>query len=179
MVSNMSHEQFFISDTHLFHANMLKFVDGKGHRIRKQFQNLEDMHETIIKNWNEVVKPQDYVYHLGDVTFQYHSSFNNVMSRLNGQKRLHIGNHDKIWNPNLMRWFDKAMLWHGFKEHNFTTSHFPLRLDGLRDGKFCVHGHTHDHVMDDPHYINVCVEQTGYRPVHLDEIKEYIKKVGD
>lgn len=168
----MAHEKWFISDTHLFHTNMLKFVDNRFSekpRIRP-FNSLDEMHEKIVENWNKNVKDGDYVYHLGDVTFQYHKGFNELMSRLKGHKRLIVGNHDKIWNPALSKWFDKAMLWHGFKEHNFTASHLPLRLDGLRDGKFNVHGHTHQNMVGDPHYINVCVEVRDYTPVHLDTI---------
>jgi len=165
----MIHDKWFISDTHFFHANILKFTDDNGKKIRP-FDTLEEMHETIIENWNKVVKDNDYVYHLGDVTFRYDGAFNNLMSRLKGKKRLIVGNHDKIWNPNLQRWFEKADLWKGFSEHNFTAVHIPLEFKRLRDGAFCVHGHIHQNVEEDPRYINVCVEQTGYAPVNIDEI---------
>ena len=170
----MIHEKWFIGDTHFFHTNMLKFVDRQGKRIRP-FNSLEDMHELIIKNWNSVVKHDDYVYHLGDVTFQYHGAFNNLMHRLNGDKRLIVGNHDKLKQPGLMGHFSKVMLWHGFKEENFTAVHIPLMLSSLRDGAFCVHGHTHERKLDDPHYINVCVETRNYTPVHMDTILKEIK----
>lgn len=168
----MVHEKWFISDTHFFHANMLKFTDNRyldKPRIRP-FSSLEEMHELMIQNWNMHVKDNDYVYHLGDVTFQYHAPFSELMSRLKGKKRLIVGNHDKIWNPALRKWFEKADLWKGFKDGNFTASHLPLRLDGLRDGAFNVHGHTHQNFMGDPRYINVCVEVRNYTPVHLDTI---------
>lgn len=171
----MTHEKFFISDTHFFHTNILKFTGDDGKRIRP-FDSLDDMHEYMIQKWNSVVKPQDYVYHLGDVTFQYHGAFNNLMSRLNGQKRLIVGNHDKIWNPALQMNFQKVDLWKGFSEANFTASHMPLRLDGLRDGAFNVHGHIHQNMMADKHYINVSVEVRDYTPVHIDTIKQEIEK---
>jgi len=170
------HDKWFISDTHFFHANILKFTGDDGKRIRP-FNSLDEMHEIMIQNWNSLVDDNDYVYHLGDVTFQYHGPFNNLMSRLKGKKRLIIGNHDKLMNPNLFRWFEKAELWKGFKEYNFTATHIPLRLESLRDGAFCVHGHIHQNIMEDPHYINVCVEQRNYTPVHIDEIGAEIKKV--
>src|SRR5215831_6143189 len=174
----MIHDKWFISDTHFFHTNMLKFVDEKGHRIRP-FNSIEELHEIIIDNWNSVVKDNDFVYHLGDVTFRYHKPFNELMNRLKGQKRLIIGNHDKIWNPALMKWFDKAMIWHGFKEYDFTATHFPHRLDSLRDGKFNVHGHIHARHMEDLRYINVSVEVRSYTPVNIDQIvaeNNYAKK---
>ena len=65
------HEKWFISDTHFFHANILKFLRDDGQRIRP-FSSLDEMHKLIITNWNERINYNDYVYHVGDVTFQYH-----------------------------------------------------------------------------------------------------------
>jgi calcineurin-like phosphoesterase family protein len=171
------HEKWFISDTHFFHANMLKFTRDDGSKVRP-FETLKEMHEVMILNWNSRVKPNDYVYHLGDVTFRYDGAFNALMYALNGQKRLIVGNHDKIKNHGLLQHFEKVELWKGFKEGNFTASHLPLRLDGLRDGAFNVHGHTHQRCLADPHYINVSVEVRDYSPVHMDEILKEIKEKG-
>lgn len=172
----MTREKFFTSDHHFFHGNMLKFLKDDGNRCRP-FNSLEEQHEYMIEKWNSVVKDNDYVYHLGDVTFRYDGAFNNLMSRLKGKKRLIPGNHDKIWNPNLQRWFEKCDLWKGFHEHNFTAVHIPLEIKRLRDGAFCVHGHVHHRTETDPRYINVCVEVRDYTPVHIDQIGEEIKKV--
>jgi calcineurin-like phosphoesterase family protein len=171
----MAHEKFVISDTHFFHANILKFTRKDGTRIRP-FSSLDEMHSTIIKNWNSVIQPNDYVYHLGDVTFRYDRPFSELMHQLNGRKRLILGNHDRIKGTNLMDFFEKVDLWKGFSEGNFTMSHMPLRLDGLRDGAYNVHGHTHQNHLHDVHYINVCVEPCNYSPVPFDTILEEIKE---
>lgn len=170
---------WFISDTHFFHSNMLKFLDAEGKRFRP-FNYVEEMNELIVKNWNDRIRPQDHVWHLGDVTWRYDGPFNSLMSRLQGHKRMLLGNHDKLraGGGSLLRWFQKIELWRGFKEHNFTCSHIPLRLDSLRDGAFNVHGHIHQNMLADPHYINVCVEHTNWGPVHLDEIIRIIKERG-
>lgn len=170
----MVHEKWFISDTHFFHTNVLKFMKDEKTRMRSEFSSLDEMHEVMIERWNSCVKPQDYIYHLGDVTFQYHRPFQELMWRLNGHKRLIVGNHDKLKQDGLLKHFDKVELWKGFKEFNFTCSHIPLRLDSLRDGKYNVHGHLHHRKMDDPHYINVSVEQNNYYPFHLDDILKRI-----
>lgn len=172
----MAHEKFFISDTHFFHANILKFVDDNGQFCR-QFNDIDEMNEKMVEKWNSVVKDGDYVYHLGDVTFNYDRPFRSLMSRLKGKKRLILGNHDKIKGTVLLDYFEKVDLWKGFKEGNFTCTHIPIMLPSLRDGAFNVHGHIHQNVMDDPHYINVCVEQRNYTPVHMDTILAEIKKV--
>lgn len=169
------HEKWFISDTHFFHANILKFTDKNKLPIRP-FKTLHDMHSTIVENWNKVVGPNDYVYHLGDVTFQYHRPFQELMYALNGDKRLIVGNHDKLKQEGLTKHFAKIMLWHGFKDHNFTASHMPLYPGSFRNGEFNVHGHTHQNVNPDPHYINMCVEVRKYTPTHIEEISTEIKR---
>ena len=166
---------WFISDTHFFHSNILKFLGDDGLPFRR-FSSIEAMNEEIVDNWNKVVKPQDHVYHLGDVTFRYDRPFAELMSRLKGQKRLVIGNHDKLKNQALLKWFDKVMLWRGFKEFNFTAVHIPLELRRLRDGQFCVYGHIHQNLEPDPHYINLCVEHTNYAPVHIEDVRKMIKE---
>lgn len=175
----MAYDKWFISDTHFFHENILTFTDKKTGALIRPFSSLEEMNETMVQNWNKVIKPYDKVYHLGDVTFglhKYRSEFNTLMHRLNGKKRLTVGNHDKLKDPDLFSHFEKVEYWIGFKKHNFTATHFPIRLDSLRDGKFCVHGHSHQNKMADPHYINVSVEVRDFAPTSLDTILEEIKK---
>lgn len=89
---------WFISDQHYLHKNILKFEDENGLRIRPEFQCkspdhpnkcncVNHMDEYMIEKHNSVVKDGDKVYFGGDVTFRYGSEFNNIMSRLKGQKR--------------------------------------------------------------------------------------------
>jgi calcineurin-like phosphoesterase family protein len=128
------------------------------------------MNETMIERWNKVVKPQDKIYHLGDVTFRV-NQLARIMRRLNGHKRLLVGNHDDPKNLELTRWFDKVTLWRIFKDENFICTHVPIRQDQFRyKVEYNVHGHIHQNVIDDEQYINVCVEQTNYTPVHIDEL---------
>jgi len=174
---------FFISDTHFFHKRILTFTDNLGNLVRPGFSSVEDMNETIVENWNKKIKPGDHVYHLGDVTFYYGSDFNNLMSRLNGRKRLVVGNHDELKNENLMKHFEKIMVCRLFKDnlYPFVCTHIPI--DELSFGKalFNVHGHTHDRNVTDKNrnekkqYLNVCVEKTNYMPLHYDEVIEKLK----
>lgn len=172
-------DQWFISDHHFFHSNILKFTKEDGTRIRPQYSSIEEMNEDYIEKWNKCIKPEHKVYHLGDVTFRYDYPFRELMSRLNGRKRLILGNHDHIKGTPLMDYFEKLDLWQGFNFKDgldFTCSHIPLRLDSLRNGKFNVHGHIHQNTMEDPHYYCVCVEHTDGYPVHIEEIRDYIKE---
>jgi calcineurin-like phosphoesterase family protein len=167
---------WFISDTHFFHENILKFTDKEG-AVTRDFSDVTEMNERMVENWNARVKTQDKVYHLGDVAVgvRRQAEFTGLMNRLNGHLRLMIGNHDHIEQPAYER-FERIELWTGgkFKHHGFVASHIPLRLDQFRSGEVNVHGHTHQNLIEGP-YINVCVEHTGYAPVHLDEIITRIK----
>ena len=165
---------WFISDTHFRHANILKFMEDDGTPIRPGFQSVEEMDAQMVDNWNRVVKHGDHVWHLGDFAFGGRDF--SLVNRLNGRKRLCVGNHDHV--KEIAPFFQKVVLWRIFKEFNFTCTHVPLRLDQLRKTAFNVHGHIHQNLMDDPHYINVCVEHTNYTPVHLDEILAKIRAVG-
>lgn len=50
---------FFTSDTHFSQERTFKFS-------RRPFNNVKEMDETIIANWNNLVKENDTVFHLGD-----------------------------------------------------------------------------------------------------------------
>ena len=123
----------------------------------------------MIARWNEYIKDGDRVYHLGDVAMGP-TVLARIMPRLNGSKRLVLGNHDV--DPALLhRYFKKARLWRMFTDEGFVCTHIPLRLEQFRHKLVLnVHGHMHQNIVPDPHYFNVCVECHDYRPVHMDEV---------
>lgn len=168
---------WFISDTHFGHSNFLNFTNAAGEKIRK-FNTTEEMDETMIANWNSVVKDGDHVWHLGDVSFRYNSYLSSIMHRLKGKKRLIVGNHDKVIKSNLLEFFEKVEYWRLFKDSGFVCSHVPMRTDQFRyKVKANVHGHIHAELINEPEYINICVEHTNYTPVHLDEIIKRVDKI--
>lgn len=159
---------WFISDTHFYHDNIIRFCG-------RPFANSTLMNERLIDNWNRTVKPQDKVYHLGDVAMGCtDKELTALLRSLNGHKRLIVGNHDNLKSPAIQNNFEKIELWGGQADWGFTVSHIPVPLEHLRDGRYCVHGHIHDNVSSNPFYINVCVEQIGYTPIHLEVIKQII-----
>lgn len=165
---------FFTSDHHFDHANFLNFKDDKGNKIRP-FATVEEMNETMIERWNSVIRPQDKVWHLGDVTFRP-NQFARIASRLNGHKRLIGGNHDDLKNYELTRWFEKVQIWRIFKDEGFICTHVPILAGQFRyKVQYNVHGHIHQNVIDDPQYVNICVEQTNYTPLSMEELRARFK----
>lgn len=170
----MPGNKFFISDTHFFHHNIIGFAG-------RPFKSAAEMNEYMVDRWNRVVRPGDEVYHLGDVAFKTHEKYdelNDLMNRLNGTKYLALGNHDrlsgsakfKLWN-----YFQEINYWYVFKKEGFFASHVPLPKVNFRETKYQVHGHIHQLTLDDPNYINVCVEHTKYIPVPIDDILDIIR----
>lgn len=173
-------ERWLISDTHFGHRNIVNFTNDDGTPLRP-WDDIQEHDEALIKNWNDNIKPNDTVYHLGDVVIN-RRVLKEVMPRLMGRKRLIRGNHDIFKTKDYLEYFDEI---YGVKagvdiskEFKFMMSHIPLHPDSVFPRwKANIHGHTHGNNMKDPRYINVCVEQIDYTPIHMDVILDRIRKI--
>lgn len=168
---------WLISDTHFFHENIIRYCN-------RPFDNAQHMNEQLLDNWNSVVKPGDKVYHLGDVFLggkDGQEEFKKFWPRLNGKKRLVVGNHDNIKFLSNGGFFEKVMLWRWFDELLFT--HVPTHPTSLGEARVGydrvvnVHGHTHDKGSPVGPYISVCAELINYTPIHVEEVKMNIKEL--
>lgn len=165
------------SDTHFGHANILHFEDEDGQLVRPDFSSVDDMNQTMVDRWNSVVKPGDIVYHLGDVFFGDKAAFQSLWARLNGRKRLIVGNHDDIKYLSSGGFFQKVMLWRLWPEFNLLFTHVPTHPSTLGEARFRdspvlnVHGHIHQNASPPGPYRCVCVEQTDYTPVHIETLR--------
>lgn len=129
------------------------------------------MDMVMIENWNKVVKQQDKIYHLGDITFNQKKM--EYFKILNGYKRLVAGNHDTL---KLKKYTDHFQAIYGVRVfQDFVCTHIPIHPASMARFKYNVHGHTHSNNIDDDRYINICVEKTNYAPIHIDEIRKIIK----
>ena len=81
---------YFISDLHLGHENIIKLT-------KRPFATIEEMNEVLINNWNKVVKEEDDVYIIGDLFYKSKDNIEDILSKLKGNKYLILGNHDKEW----------------------------------------------------------------------------------
>jgi calcineurin-like phosphoesterase family protein len=162
-------QTWFISDTHYGHEKTCtEFKRADGSPLRP-FANAEEMNEVMVERWNTRVRPEDKVYHLGDVVI--HKRFLPIVGRLNGSKRLVRGNHDVFKTREYLEYFKEVYGVRVLPDLGLVLSHIPLHLDSIRP-RFGtnLHGHLHAGVIDHPAYVNVCVEHTDYAPISLDEI---------
>jgi len=162
----MANNIFFISDTHFGHGNILNFRDKENNRVRP-FVSVEEMDEALIQNWNKVVRPQDKIYHLGDVAIPRKGL--DCLSRCNGDKVLVRGNHDIFRLKDYVKYFRDVR---GYVVlENYLASHIPVHPDSKGRFKKNIHGHLHTNNLEDDFYINVSVEQINFTPIAWEEIK--------
>lgn len=169
----MAKDIWVISDTHFNHENILKFEGSDGKKFRGDlFSDVNYMNEFMIDRWNSVVKDGDKVYHLGDVFMRDNQTAEKILSRLNGKKRLIVGNHDCIYGKGnvLQKYFEKIYMWRLFKEFNMCLTHVPIHESSFRKVEYNVHGHIHEKQSPTKQHVCVCVEHIHYTPIHIEEI---------
>jgi calcineurin-like phosphoesterase family protein len=157
-----------ISDTHFGHENIYKFTSFDGvTRVRASFESALEADREMVQRWNSVVRPEDHVWHLGDVTM---GSDLRIIKELLGHKRLLLGNHDRC-DVRAYReaGFQKVQSYR-FCDRWGIMSHIPLHPMSLGD-KINIHGHIHEREAFGPQYKNVSVEQINYTPVLLEALK--------
>lgn len=160
---------FFIADLHLNHETILKSAS-------RPFSSVEEMNETIIQNWNRVVKDGDKVYVLGDVGFFYPLTKENTMEiiqRLNGYKFLVMGNHDMYRKPQWWRdvGFNEVSQYPILFAKHYILSHEPIRPRPVSP-YVNIHGHKHRGKMRSKQYINVSAECIDFTPISFHAIQK-------
>ena len=164
---------FVISDTHFGHANILGFKNEDGSPVRS-FSSVEEMDETMIDRWNSVVRVQDDVYHLGDVSMRREHL--PTVGRCNGHKRLVRGNHDIFRTKDYLKYFDEVYATRVLDGMIFT--HIPIHPESM--GRFGTNVHGHVHGQPQGHYgkmyYNVSVEVMNYAPISLEDLKVKIQR---
>ena len=182
---------WFISDTHFRHENCWKLFKGADGLPLRPFLSTEEMDECIIQRCNEVVRPQDHLYHLGDVSMMRPRFVARQLNAMNGHKRLIRGNHDIFKTKEYLEFFEEI---HGMRVmDNICFTHVPIHPVCMGGYAANVHGHIHagpdltpamglrgkeQKIIVMP-YINIVVEKTDYRPLSLEEVKQRIKAALD
>lgn len=164
-------KKFYISDTHFDHFNIIRLA-------KRPFKTLDEMNETMVKNWNSVVTDADHVYVLGD--FAWHNA-GTWFHQLKGFKHLIEGNHDMadtLKLPWTSRSFYKEVTDEGDKPaseggiRKVVLFHYPITDWNL---KFYGSVHLFGHVHNRPQNItgpafDVGAEAMNYTPRTLKEI---------
>lgn len=148
----------YISDTHFGHTNMA---------LNRGFSSAEEMDEHIVQKWNSKVLKKDTVWILGDVTME--KANYEILSRLNGYKKVVLGNHDKPQHiPKLLQYVNSVCGM--YKKGGYIFTHCPIHESELDRFHRNIHGHVHENSLDDDRYINVSCEVVDYTPKLIEEL---------
>lgn len=188
ILTYLKHDIFFTADTHFGHYAMwqnwrkypgsdFKFTD-KGY-----------MDHWLITQWNNTVRANDIVFHLGDVSFLNSVATGDILNQLNGEIHLIEGNHDKGLSAGNRQRFASI---HDYLEVTFkhqeartantqraVLSHYAFRTwNNAHYGVWNLHGHSHNTLSKYGGQLDVGVDnnaiQKTYRPVSLAEITAYM-----
>lgn len=180
---------FFISDFHVGHSNVIRFD-------KRPFVDVNEMHDTLISNWNSVVKEDSIVFYLGDLSMRCHpKTVKWFVEQLNGEIHFFMGNHDyyrdirnlgrfvKIWGDDDVQGAGKIQIKDdtvkGGWQH-IELSHYPiLSWNKHHHGAWHIHGHCHQSMTKNPdmdwYYkrkvIDVGCNGHNYTPLSYSQVK--------
>lgn len=161
---------WFTADTHFGHTNILQYEP-----LTRPFSSIEEHDEVLIQNWNAVVKPNDIVWHLGDVTFGQKGL--KSVAALNGIKKLVLGNHDHLATKTYLQFFNKVYGALGFNG-NTVLSHVPVHPSQMKFRWILnIHGHLHSSKLEDPVYFDVGLDKRDLTPVSWDLVQDYLAQL--
>lgn len=181
---------FLYSDPHFSHFGVCKFLGPDGVTKLRPWDTPEEMDDELVRRFNETVGSKDKCYFLGDVAINRRGL--RVLERLNCKDLVLIkGNHDIFKLEDYTPYFRDIRAYHVM--NGCILSHIPMHESNLGRFGVNIHGHLHAHRVTqkvrwgdtahfdeviDPRYHCVCVEQTDFRPILLEDVFKRIVQEG-
>lgn len=175
--------EFFISDTHFGHKNIIRHCN-------RPFQSIEEMDEVMIEKWNNKVSKSDTVYIVGDFVWNK-GKLPYYAERLAGTKILIAGNHDETWTRKRehlnFSYFAEVTDYKldCIAQHPVTLCHYPMvewrnsRQDDASYLGYLIHGHIHNNYSEEYRYmlrhhnaLNAGADVNNLEPVTFKEMIE-------
>ena len=165
---------WFTSDTHLDHANIIKYS-------KRPFASVDEMNEALIANINAKVKPGDRLFHLGDFAKSRVEYFREAINCKNVV--LILGNYDRIKynSPLFSGVYDMFRLKTQIngQPKDIILCHYALKVwNKSHHGSWHLYGHSHGGLPDDEtaQAFDVGVDCHNYLPISLDEVQAIMAK---
>jgi calcineurin-like phosphoesterase family protein len=135
----------------------------------------------LFKRWNDIVKPEDEVYHLGDLGqwFKDVTWIKDILPNLNGKKYLIPGNHDRRLLKEVKKYFLEILPpIHNIRYQSddagdvgIVLCHYPLwSWEGMFHGSLHAYGHTHREIPElGKGAVHVGVDTNSFAPISIDD----------
>lgn len=167
---------FFTSDHHFGHRAILGFQE-------RPWRTVEEMDKDMIRRWNEVVQPNDHIYHLGDFSFHKEGETRGILCALNGILHVVKGNHDHSKHVKVLE--ERAHFvkdYHEFKlnKEKFVLCHYPFDVwKKSHGGAYHFHGHSHGNLKTSRYRrLDVSVDAHDFYPVEMEKAMRLAEKNG-
>ena len=139
------------------------------------FSSIEEMEDKIITNWNERIKPNDLVYHLGNFGWDPISSESAII-HLHGNINFIGGSYDKHLSEISLVKVGKHRLLPAISEIpdlNLVLSHWPL-LDWQGKSEGTLHVHAGEKQSNEEGAFRFCsnIKNWNWQPVEYEFLKE-------
>lgn len=163
-------KDFFTSDNHFCHDNIIRLCG-------RPYTSISQMHEDMISRWNATVSTTDRVWVVGDFSFKGHvAEVETILSRLNGEKHLILGNHD---SREVQGWASVSQ----YRELKINSKkvvlfHYPIEeWNGFHRGTYHIHGHVHGNHPEKPEKLimDAGADYWNFTPVSWDEVEVYME----
>ena len=166
---------FFTSDTHFDDPYSIEYFN-------RPFKSMDEMNRVTVEKWNNVVKPEDTVYHLGDFTLEDIHHFTKWVSQLHGTIKILPGSHDRPWLKDFVG-SERVQVIAPLVSLEFpeirtdkvpqviVLCHYSMQVwDRSNQGSWHVFGHSHGKLKGIGLSFDVGVDCTDYKPLSLEEV---------
>ena len=163
---------FFTSDHHFGHG-------GARGLFQRPFATTAAMDAALAARLNDVVRPAEQVWHLGDFAVRQSATrMGELLDALAGTKHLIVGNNDGPATTGLAQW--ASVRHYAELEADGTwliLCHYPLRTwHRIGRGALNLHGHSHGRLPPLPRQLDVGVDLWDFRPITLAEIRAQLRR---
>lgn len=164
---------YYISDLHLGHANIIRLCN-------RPYSSIEEMDSDLIYRWNSTVNHDDDVYILGDLIYKSDNP-EEYLKQLIGKLHLIKGNHDTfLKNPVYRKYFESIDAYKEISDNGrrVVLFHYPMvEWNGFFRNSIHLYGHIHNSINATseimskiPNCYNVGADLLGFTPKTLSEI---------
>lgn len=179
---------FFTGDQHFGHENIIKFCN-------RSFNDVGEMDQALIRSWNEMVRPSDTVFHLGDLTLGDAGVARGYIKELNGKIYVlsNPWHHDKRWLGET--YFTRSgyqveylppvisieipELGEGKHPLSIMLCHYPMaEWDRKHHKGWHLHAHSHGNHHAEGYIMDVGVDATNGKPISLRQVVERMESLG-
>ena len=164
---------WFTADQHFYHTNIIKYCF-------RPYNSVEEMNQSMINNWNKVVRNDDLVFVLGDLILSDNkNTVKSILDNLYGQIILITGDHDYFTTLLYPERFKAIHSLFRFQDHeciDITLCHYCLRVwPKSHYNAPMLFGHSHGRLRAEGKSHDVGVDNNKFTPVSLVEIMELMK----